>query len=70
MGGLGNQFFQYAFGRSIELEYGYKVIFETSWFDTYKGDGVVLPRAKVLDRFYCQYQEVKEDFLFQDFGNW
>ncbi|MGN0428140.1 MAG: alpha-1,2-fucosyltransferase [Agathobacter sp.] len=32
MGGIGNQLFQYAFARSIEMKYNYKVKFDFSYF--------------------------------------
>lgn len=37
-GGLGNQMFQYAYGRNIELK-GSKIIFNTSFFDGNKAEG-------------------------------
>ena len=36
MGGLGNQMFQYAFGRALEHATGQKVIYDTSWFEEAK----------------------------------
>lgn len=33
-GGLGNQFFQYAFGKSLEKETNTKVKYDTTWFET------------------------------------
>ncbi|MBO4712068.1 alpha-1,2-fucosyltransferase [bacterium] len=32
MGGLGNQMFQYAFGRALETHLNYKVFYDKSWF--------------------------------------
>ncbi len=48
-GGLGNQLFQYAYGRSLELA-GKKIVFDTSFFAGNKA-GMDTPRNFTLDKF-------------------
>lgn len=47
-GGLGNQLFQYAFGR-VQKEYGINVVYDAGW---YQGKNSKLPaRSYILDKF-------------------
>jgi hypothetical protein len=52
MGGIGNQFFQYAFGKVFQ-EKGIEVAYDLSWFGQYNGDGksVKFPRVYRMDKF-------------------
>lgn len=54
MGGLGNQLFQYAFGRSIEEECGATVFFDSSSVSQKNG------RQYMLDRFNTKVRMVSE----------
>lgn len=52
MGGIGNQFFQYAFGRMFK-ERGVEVFYDLIWFKRYSGDAPSLkfPRLYRMDKF-------------------
>jgi hypothetical protein len=50
MGGLGNQFFQYALGR-VQRENGIKVVYDPSWMETKRSKHLVYPRLYILDKF-------------------
>ena len=54
-GGFGNQLFQYALGRSIELGTGHAVRFDLSWFDE-DPRGIYPPRRYHLDSLNTQVQ--------------
>jgi FkbM family methyltransferase len=43
MGGIGNQLFQYAFGKSVAAALGWEIVFDTSFYDrdTYKNKQIV-----------------------------
>ena len=60
MGGLGNQMFQYAFGRALETHLNYKVFYDRSWF--YQNFAGTTPRKLELDTFdlYLQYIKYKK----------
>ena len=49
MGGLGNQMFQYAFGRALETNSNHKVFYDKSWF--YQDFTGTTPRELELDKF-------------------
>lgn len=51
-GGLGNQLFQYAFGRAME-EYGTKVKYDITWYDRFHGN-----RPYMLDKFNTTIETV------------
>lgn len=50
MGGVGNQFFQYAFGR-VQRENGIDVAYDLSWCETRNSKHPVYPRPYRLDMF-------------------
>lgn len=47
-GGLGNQMFQYALGRSLSLQHGVPLLLDLSWFESMEG---CTPRRFLLDGF-------------------
>ena len=49
-GGLGNQFFQYAFGRALQ-ESGKSVAYDISWYSSPKGKHPDYPRLFRLDKY-------------------
>ena len=49
MGGLGNQMFQYAFGRTLSLKYNMNLLLETSFYSNQQGNGVI--RSFELNKF-------------------
>jgi len=53
MGGLGNQMFQYAFGRAIALHYGSELFFDLNLYNEYKKDNNInyTPRDYGLSHF-------------------
>ncbi len=71
-GGLGNQFFQYAYGRSLSLRQNKNLILDTSW---YKGR---LNRHYMLDLYNIEAREAswltrffkKKEILEDTGGNW
>lgn len=61
-GGLGNQLFQYALGKTIEKKYKKEVKYDTS---SYQNGGRFTPRSYLLDKFntnvkIASYIEIKE----------
>jgi hypothetical protein len=52
MGGIGNQFFQYAFGKVFE-ERGVGVTYDLTWFKDYNGGpaSAKFPRIYRMDKF-------------------
>ncbi|MCK9344984.1 MAG: alpha-1,2-fucosyltransferase [Candidatus Pacebacteria bacterium] len=68
-GGLGNQLFQYALGKTIEKTYNKEVAYDISSFE---GDKKVTPRSFLLDKFKTklkiannvEIREVKESLLY------
>src|SRR5690349_18996908 len=51
MGGLGNQMFQYAAGRSLSLELGKKLMLDDSFLQKHQDSGEVTPREFELSVF-------------------
>ena len=51
MGGLGNQFFQYAFAKRIKEQFGYDVELELSWYKSFNEE--TTPRTFLLNYFNC-----------------
>ena len=49
MGGLGNQMFQYAYGRHLSVKFNKPLFLEKSFFDNQQGNGVI--RSFELDKF-------------------
>jgi hypothetical protein len=57
-GGLGNQMFQYAFGRALSLKLGVELVLDTSLLDTVRRS--VTPREFALDAFRIQARAATE----------
>lgn len=62
MGGLGNQMFQYAFGKLLETKFNSSVFFDKSWFDQ-KFEGIT-PRDFGLDIFNISLHFIDSKQLF------
>ncbi|MES3005356.1 MAG: alpha-1,2-fucosyltransferase [Patescibacteria group bacterium] len=50
--GLGNQMFEYAFGRALSLEQGKPLALDLSWYDNHAGRDT--PRKYLLDKYNIQ----------------
>lgn len=57
-GGLGNQMFQYTFGKYAEVVTGQPTILFTEFFDNDKGSTLSTPRSFSLDKFKTNYIRV------------
>lgn len=62
MGGLGNQMFQYAFGRALETNLQQKVFYDKSWF--YKDFANITPRNFELEAFEISLNYIDPTQLF------
>jgi hypothetical protein len=50
-GGLGNQMFQYAFGRALALRYGYELKLDANYYNSQKCLNSAVPRSYMLGSF-------------------
>ena len=51
MGGLGNQMFQYAFGKTLSIKFNKKLILDTTLLETLKKNPNITPRNFELTAF-------------------
>ena len=58
IGGLGNQLFQYALGRAIEIKLGYDVKFDISDFETYKLRNFELDKFKTKLELSSKFENI------------
>lgn len=67
MGGLGNQFFQYAFAKQLEYSTGNKTKLDISFYESSENfnNGVIPIRYFMLDKFNCQYEIATTDEIEQ-----
>jgi hypothetical protein len=57
MGGIGNQLFQYAFGKSLSIKRKCTLYLDNSWFEKEHGN-IYAKRLFRLNFFKCQYREM------------
>ena len=67
MGGIGNQLFQYAFGRALEIKTDSDLYIDKTWFGKDHENIYSKGRLFVLDKYYCKYRNLSgfKKYLFK-----